>query len=136
MVAGDGHRPGLVPGVQAGQEARRVVDVAARVEHLPDAGERCAVVAMVDLHAAEVDQRLALPARRFEVREGFRPRVWENRFPFYIQCVGLKAALVSGFGEADGIEDTGRDAVAACGAQDLRLAGIRSRSGGGAGKAR
>ena len=136
VVAGDGHRPCLVTGMETGQEARRIVDVLARVEHVFDAAKMRRVVVMVDLHAAQIDQRLALALGIGEGGKGFSAASRKDRFSFYIQCVGLKATFVSGFGETDGIEDAGRDAVAACGAQDLRLARIRSRAGGGAGKAR
>lgn len=127
MVAGDSHRPGLVAGVQADQEAGGIVDVLARVEHVLDAAEMRGMVAVVDLHAAKIDQRLALGFRAAEGREGFRAASGKESFSLYVQGVGLKATLLSGFGQADGIEDAGRYAIAVGGAQDLRLA----RIGGG-----
>lgn len=130
VIARDGHRPGLVPGMQAGQEAGRVVDVAARVEHLADAAEGRAVVAVIDLHAAEIDQCLAVATRGLEVRKGFGPRFREDGFSFYIQGVGLQAALVAGLRQANRVEDSGGDAVAVRGTQDLRFARVRGGSGG------
>ena len=87
------------------------------------------MIVVVDLHAAEVDQRLALVPRIGEGGKRFGPALREDRFSFYIQGIRLKAAFVSGLGQADGIEDTGGHAVAVGGAQDLGLA----RSGGGEG---
>ncbi len=132
MIARDSHRPGFVAGMQIGQETRRVVNVLARVKHVLDAAEMRGMIVVVDLHAAEIDQRLALALRIGEDGKGFGPAAWEDRFPFYIQGVRLKAAFLSGFGQADGIEDAGGHAIAVGGAQDLGLAGI----GGGSGVAR
>lgn len=132
MIAGDGHRPGLVAGMEAGQEARRVVDVLAWVEHVLDAAEMRGVVVMVDLHAAEIDQRLALALGVGEGGKRFGSASRKDCFSFYIQCVGLKTALVAGFRQPDGIEDAGGHAIAVGGTQDLGFAGI----GGGAGAAR
>ena len=57
---------------------------------------------------------------------------WEDCLSFYIQCIGLKAALVSGLGQPDRIEDARRHAVAIGGAQDLRFAGlVAARDAGG-----
>ena len=132
MVAGDSHRPGLVTSMETGQEARRIVDVLTRIEHVLDAAKMRRVVVMVDLHAAQIDQRLALARGIGEGCEGLGPASREDRFSFYIQGVRLKAALVSGFRQAYGIEDAGGHAVAVGGAQDFRLA----RVGGGSGSAR
>lgn len=85
---------------------------------------------MVDLHAAEIDQRLALALRIGEGGKRFGPAPGKDCFSFYIQCVGLKAAFLSRLGQADGIEDAGGYAVAVGGAQDLGLAGIGGGEGG------
>lgn len=130
VVAGDGHRPCLVTGMETGQEARRIVDVLARVEHVFDAAKMRRVVVMVDLHAAQIDQRLALALCIGEGGKGFSAASRKDRFSFYIQCVGLKAAFLPGFGQADGIEDAGGHAIAIGGAQDLRLARVGGSSGG------
>jgi len=130
MVAGDGHRPGLVAGMETGQETRRIVDVLARVEHVLDAAEVRGMIVVVDLHAAEIDQRLALALRIGEGGKGFGTAPWEDRFSFYIQCVRLKAAFLARLGQADGIEDACGHAVAVGGAQDLGLAGIGGGEGG------
>jgi len=114
-------------GMKAGQEAGGIVDVAMRIEHVGDAAELRGMVVMVDLHAAEIDQRLAVAAGVFEVGERFRPASREDGFSFYVQGVGLEAALVAGFRQADRVEDAGRNAVAVGGTQDFRLA----RVGGG-----
>lgn len=85
---------------------------------------------MVDLHAAEIDQRLALALRIGEGGKRFDPAPWEDCFSFYIQCIRLKASFLAGLGQADGIEDAGGHAVAVGGAQDLGLAGIGGGEGG------
>jgi len=132
MIAGDGHRPCLVAGMETGQEARRIVDVLTRIEHVLDAAKMRCVVVMVDLHASQIDQRLALALCIGEGGKRFGPAPWEDRFSFYIHGIRLKAAFLAGLGQADGIEDTGGHAIAIGGTQDLGLAGI----GGGAGTAR
>lgn len=131
MVAGDGHRPGLVAGMETGQETRRIVNVLARVEHVLDAAEMRGMIVMVDLHAAEIDQRLTLALRIGEGGKRFGPTPWKDRFSFYIQSVRLKAAFLAGLGQADGIEDAGGHAIAVGGAQDLGLAGIGGGEGAG-----
>lgn len=130
MITGDGHRPGFVAGMETGQETRRVIDVLARVQHVLDAAEMRGVVVVVDLHAAEIDQRLALALRVDEGGKRFGPALWEDRFSFYIQCVRLKAAFLARLGQADGIKDAGGHAVAVGGAQNLGLAGIGGGEGG------
>ena len=130
MVAGDGHRPGHVTGMQSGQEPRRIVDILARVEHVVDAAEMRGMIVVVDLHAAEIDQCLALASGIFERRQRLAAVSRKDRFSFYIQCVRLKTAFVAGLGQADGIEDAGGHAVAVGGAQDLGLAGIGGGEGG------
>ena len=130
MIAGDGHRPGLVTGMETGQKAGRIVDVLARIEHVLDAAKMRCVVVMVDLHAAQIDQRLALAPGIGEGGKGLGPTFRKDCFSFYIQGVRLEAALVSGFRQANGIEDAGGHAIAVGGTQDLRLARVGGGSGG------
>lgn len=132
MVAGDRHRPGLVAGVEAGQEPGRVVDILARIEHVLDAAKMRCVVVVVDLHAAKIDQRLAVTPGRLEGGKRLAPALRENRFSLYIHGVRLKAAFPARFGKTDGIENARRHAIAIGGTQDLRLA----RVGGGFCRAR
>ena len=86
------------------------------------------VIVVVDLHAAEIDQLGAAAAGVFEGRDGRAPGGRKYGFSLDIQGIGLQAALVAGFGQADRIEDADRDVVAIGGPQDLRFA----RVGGGA----
>ena len=130
MIAGDGHRPGLVTGMETGQEAGRIVDVLARIEHVLDAAKMRCVVVMVDLHAAQIDQRLALALGIGEGGKGLGPTFRKDRFSLYIQSVRLEAALVAGFRQANGIEDAGGHAIAVGGAQDFGLARVGGGSGG------
>jgi len=88
------------------------------------------MIVVVDLHAAEIDQCLALALGIGEGGKRFGPAPGEDRFSFYIQCVRLKAAFLARLGQADGIEDAGGHAIAISGAQDLGLAGIGSGEGG------
>ncbi len=137
VVARDGHGPGLVPRVQLREEARSVVYVATRIEHVLDAAELVAMIAMIDLHAAEIDQGLAFAPCRLEGKQRLRTGAREDSFSFYIQSVGLKAALVSGLRQSDRIENAGRYPIAVRGAQDLGFAGIgRCRRRLGDGRAR
>lgn len=83
------HRPCLVAGVQLRQETRRVVDIAARIEHVLDAAELVAMIAVIDLHAAEIDERLAFAPRVLEGDECLGATARKNGFPFYIQRIRL-----------------------------------------------
>lgn len=124
MIAGHGHRPGLVTGMKAGQEARRIVDILTWVEHVLDAAKMRCVVVVVDLHAAQIDQGLALAPGIGEGGKGLGPASGKDCFSLYIQSVGLKAALVAGLRQANGIKDAGGNAIAVGGAQDFRLARV------------
>lgn len=130
VIARHGHRPGVVATVQPGQEACRIVDVLARIEHLLDAAKLACMIVMIDLHAAEVDQLRAALTRRLKGGEGFRPTFRKYSFSFYIQGIGLKAALLACLGEPDRVEDPDGYSIAISGAQDLRLAGISGGVGG------
>lgn len=129
MVAGDSHGPGLMTGMQTGQEACGVVDILPGVEHVLDAAEMRGMVAVIDLHAAEINQCLAFPPGALEGGKRFRAASREDRFSFYIQGVRLKAPFLSGLRQTNGIENAGGHAVAVGGTQDLGLA----RVGGGDG---
>ncbi len=122
--------------MEAGQEAGRVVDVLTRIEHVLDAAEMRCVVVVVDLHAAEIDQRLAVTPRCLEGCESLSPAPWEDSFSLYIHGVRLEAAFPAGFGEPDGIEDARRYAVAIGGTQDLWLARVGGGVCGARGEAR
>jgi len=94
------------------------------------------VIVVIDLHAAEIDQRLALSAGVLKRRQGLRTAPRKDSFSFYIHSVRLEATLVSGFRQANGIEDAGRHAVAVGGAQDLGFARVGGRARGADGSAR
>jgi hypothetical protein len=113
-----------VPGVQGCQEACGIVDILMRVEHVPDAAEMIAMIVLVDLHAAEVNQGLAFASGILKGGERFIPTARENCFSLYIQRIRLKAAFLSCLCQADRIENASRHAIPIRGAQDLRLARI------------
>lgn len=69
MVARHGHGPGLMLRVQLREEARGIVDIATRIEHVIDAAKLVAMITVIYLHAAEVNQRLALAPRIPEGKE-------------------------------------------------------------------
>lgn len=121
VIARDGHRPRLVPGMQAHQKARCVIDVAARVEHLLDAPEMLTVIAMVDLHAAQIDERRATPPRLLEGRDSLVPAPSKDRFSLYVQGVGLQAALLASFRKTHCVEYADGYVVAVRSTQDFRL---------------
>ena len=127
VVARHRHRPGVVAGMQAGEKPCRIVHVLARVEHVSDAAKMRSVIVVVDLHAAEIDQCLAVAARPFKTRDCFIPAFGEYRFSFYIQGVRLQASFLACFGQADGVEDSGGDSITVGGAQDFGLAGVCGR---------
>ena len=124
MIARYRHRPGLVAGMQLCQETCSVFDIATRIEHIPDISKLITMIAMVDLHATEVDQALAFAPRILKGQECFRARAGKDGFSFYIQCVGLKAALVSGFRQPYGIEYAGGNLIAVGSAQNFCFAGV------------
>lgn len=78
-----------MPRMQLREEARGIVDVAAWIEHVLNAAELIAVIAMIDLHAAEIDQRLAFAPRSLEGKKCFRAGAGKDSFPLYIQGIGL-----------------------------------------------
>lgn len=88
------------------------------------------VIVMVDLHAAEIDECLALAPGCFEGGQGLSAVPWKYRFPLYIQRIRLQATLLSGLGQPDRIEDAGGHAIAVGGTQNLGLAKV----GGGGGR--
>ncbi len=124
MIAGNRHRPGFMPGVQLCKEARSVVDVSTRIEHVLDAAKLVAVIAMVDLHTAEIDQRLTFAPCSLEGQKCLGTGARKYSFSFYIQGIGLKAAFVPGFGQSNRVENAGGYLIAVRGAQDLGFAGI------------
>ena len=62
MVTRHRHGPGLMTGVEIGEEAGSIVDVQVRIEHRRHRREGVVMVEIVDLHAAKVDQLLAVGA--------------------------------------------------------------------------
>src|SRR5690625_3935264 len=63
MIACHCHRPAAFPRPQFAQEPGGVSNVQPGIEHRLDRGELLPVIMMIDLHAAEIDQPLALPPR-------------------------------------------------------------------------
>ena len=124
MIAGDGHRPAYVPFLQLDEKAGGVIDIEVGIEHFGYAGEVAAVIILVDLHAAEVDQFGATAFGVGKDAQRLGPARREHRLAVDVHGVRLKAAFLSGLGKADGIEDADRDAVFGRRAQNLGLAGI------------
>src|SRR5690606_4870922 len=67
VVARHGHRPAFVLALQPLQEARRVIDVASRIEHVAGTAKLVSMIVEVDLHAAEVDQLATFAPRALEL---------------------------------------------------------------------
>ena len=125
MVARDRHGPGFVAGMQLGQELRRILDIARRLQHLPRRGEGFAVKMVVDLHATKVDQNSPPAARLFENGERVVRTGGENGLPFDVQRPGLQGTLLARFGETNRIENPLRDTIFGSGPMDLLLAKSR-----------
>src|SRR4051794_17996917 len=83
------------------------------------------MIVVVDLHAAEVDQRGAVAAGFLEGGDRCASRCRKYGLSLDIQRIGLQASLVAGLRQADRIEDANGDIVAIRSLQDLRLAGVR-----------
>src|SRR5690625_6750490 len=64
MVARDRHRPTALARPQFAEETRRIGDIQPWIEHRLDGRKALAMVMMVDLHTAKVDQPSALAAGR------------------------------------------------------------------------
>src|SRR3954469_6468278 len=82
IVTGDRHGPASLALLQFLQEARGVVDIPGRIEHRSRRSELVAVIVMVDLHAAEIDQLDALAAHRLEISHGVVDVPGEYGLPF------------------------------------------------------
>lgn len=93
------------------QEARRIVDVAVRVEHFAHIREVLGMVVVVDLHAAEVDQLDALAARVLEGGTRLRRRTGEDGLAGDVEGIGLQATPDAGFRQTDRVEYSRRYAV-------------------------
>ncbi|PHK46170.1 hypothetical protein VF13_11990 [Nostoc linckia z16] len=128
MIAGDRHGPGVVACFQPLQELGRVFDVQRRVEHRVEAGELVAVVVMVDLHAADVDQLLALGARGVELVQCLLLASAEEGAPMDVERVGLQRITPAAFGQTDRIEHADGNVVGLRDADHVLLA---HRLGGG-----
>ena len=124
VIARDCHRPGIVAMLQGQQETCRIINILFGIEHVAEAAEMLRVIVMVDLHAAEIDQRRATAAGRFESGDCCRPRCWKDRQSLNIQRIGLQAPLVAGLRQADRVEDADGDIVAVGSLQDFRLARV------------
>jgi hypothetical protein len=62
--------------------------------------------------------------------------VRKNGFSFYIQRIGLQAALVPGLGQTHCVQDSGGDSIAIRGMENLRLAGVGRSMSRACGEAR
>ncbi len=98
VIACDRHRPGFVFRLQPHQEARCVVDVGVRIQHLAQAGEMLGMVVVIDLHAAQVDELAAAFCGRLELGDRFGGRIGKDGAALDVEGVGLQAALATGLG--------------------------------------
>ena len=112
-----------MPVVQGFEEARRVVHVAAGIEHVPNGAEFSAVIEVIDLHAADVDQPRAAPARFLEARQGLRGRSREMGLALDIQRERAERALAARFRQPHRIENAFGNAVSAGRGLDLPFTG-------------
>ena len=70
------------------------------------------MVVVVDLHAAKIDQFLALLLSSNKRGKGLAAAFGEDSLSFYIQCIRLQAAFFPCFSEADCVKYACRDAIA------------------------
>ena len=92
--------------VELCKEFRGIFDVLFRIEHFGNTGEMVAVITMIDLHAAEVDECGSLPFCLVENLDCLFGGVREISLAFDVQRPGLERSLAARLGEADRIEDT------------------------------
>src|SRR3954447_7275372 len=135
IVAGDCHGPAALALLQLLQEPRGVVDVPSGIEHRPHRGEFVAVIVMIDLHAAEVDQLDPPSSHGFEVGDRVVHVLGEYGLSVGAERVRVKCAAPPGLGQADRVENAERNSVLLGRTRHLALARARivGRSSRGAG---
>src|SRR3954464_2473760 len=135
IVAGDRHGPAALALLQLLQEARGGVDIPCGIEHRPDRDEFVAVIVVVDLHAAEVDQLDPPSSHGFEVGDRVVHIFGEYGLSIGAESVRMKRAAPAGLGQADRVENAERNSVLLGRTRHLALARARivGRSSRGAG---
>lgn len=79
-----------MPIIKLAQEARGIGNVLGRIEHILQRGKLGAVIHQVYLHAADIDELGALPARRGNLGEGLLQRTGEECLALDIQRIGAE----------------------------------------------
>ena len=121
----DGNRYLDLGAAQAAEEPGGVIDVQRRVEHGAHGFELVAMIVVVDLHAADVDQLHALRRRGPEDAQRLGQRLGEYRLACDVHGVRLQRAALAALGQADRIEDADRHAMAHRGLGHLAFADAR-----------
>lgn len=80
------------------------------------------MIVMINLHAAKVDQLLALCARAVEFRFGLFGTGGKMSPALNVQGIRLKTAFTTGFRQPDGIENPDWNIVFSCCLDNLLLA--------------
>lgn len=105
MVACHCHGPTAVLLPELLQEAGRVDNILVRHQHFFGPGEVCPVVVVIDLHAPQVDQLLALPAGLGEVFQCICLVAREDSLALDVERKGVQATLVATLGQSNGVKN-------------------------------
>ena len=106
MIAGHGRSPASFAHPQSLQITCSIDDILFWLHHLGGRAEICPVIMIIDLHAAEVDEFLALLLGFAKLFQGIGLRIGDDSPAFNIECIGVKAAFNPCFSEAYRIEYT------------------------------
>ena len=131
MIAGNRHGPGVVTGLQLLQKAGGIFHVHARVQHAFQGRKVLAMIEMIDLHAAQIDQPRAGSARLLELLDRLGRAVGEDGSVLRRSSHRAADCPLAGLGEPDGVEHSQRHAIYRRGAHHFPLAQARLGAGHG-----
>lgn len=111
MIAGHRHGPCNVLRVQAREKSGGIFDIAAGIQHVFRSSKLIAVIVVIDLHATQIDEFGALPARIFEDLKRVLARGREDRLALDVEGPGLKRSALAGLRQSHRIENAFRHTV-------------------------
>ena len=89
VIPGHGHDPTFVPVLKPPEKSRGIIDILSWIEHGPQAAERVAVIMMVDLHAANIDQTSTFVPRRSHNSLRVPPALGKVCVTLDVECVWM-----------------------------------------------
>ena len=111
IVPGDRHGPAPLALLQLLEKARGVIDVPGGIEHRPHRVELVAVIVVIDLHAAEIDELDAPVPHGIEVRHRVGHVPGKHRLAFSAQRIRVQRPSTPGLGQPYRIENAERNSI-------------------------